>query len=169
MAWLKAVPLWLWVSIGAVVLLSVQEVRISAVKTQLSDLRRDYSEHLRADADARAAKEAEYRHKEAEAQNKINKVRDDAKEELKKSEIARTAANSAADSLRVQLAKIRGRAATEEATSALGSKARAPIIGVLTELLGESNQRNTVYAAALDRSRTAGLACEKSYDALGGA
>lgn len=168
MGWLKIVPVWLWVAIGALALLSVQEVRIAHVKIELSDLRRDYSEHLKADADARAAKEAEYRKREAESQQKVDGVRDESQKELKKIDAARVAAAATADSLRVQLAKIRGRVATEEATAAVGSKARAPIIGVLTELLGESNQRNTVYAAALDRSRVAGLACEKSYDAIGG-
>lgn len=167
MAWLKVVPTWLWVVIGALVLLSIQEVRIATVKLELADLRREYSDHLRADASARAAKEAEYRQKEADQQKQINEVRDEAQKNAKKIDAARVAATAAADSLRVQLAKIRGRVATEEATAALGSKARAPIIGVLTELLGESNQRNTVYAAALDRSRSAGLACEKSYDAIG--
>ena len=167
MGWLRVVPAWLWVVIGALALLSVQEVRIATVKVELSDLRREYAEHLKDDAAVRAAKEAEYRKQEAQQQQKIDEVRDEAQKNAKKIDAARVAATAAADSLRVQLAKINGRIATEEATAAVGSKARAPIIGVLTELLGESNQRNTVYAAALDRSRSAGLACEKSYDAIG--
>ncbi|MCY1296785.1 hypothetical protein D9M70_461950 [compost metagenome] len=50
----------------------------------------------------------------------------------------------------------------------MGSAREEAAKDVLSKLLNQSSERNLALAAALDRSRVAGLACEAAYEAVRG-
>jgi hypothetical protein len=72
--------------------------------------------------------------------------------------------------LRTDLAHYR-RAATRTTAhpgaAAVGTSA-GDAIGVLADMLGESDRRAGIYAAAADHAHAAGVTCERAYDALKG-
>ena len=121
-----------------------------------------------ADATARADAELAQRTEEQRRADWAAGVQRDATQAL---ENARTdAAGSAADAsrLRGELAKLQAR------LSGTGASAAAPVSSasttraamVLSELLDSCVGQRQELASAFDRSRIAGLACERSYDGL---
>lgn len=76
----------------------------------------------------------------------------------------------AADGLRAQLREYtaRSRAASSNPTATASCPSTAEAVSLLSEMLAESDDRAGIYAQAADESRNAGLACERSYDALTG-
>lgn len=74
------------------------------------------------------------------------------------------AARAAAGSLQQRVDQLVA-AARHPATSA-GSPAAGDALDLLADVLGRADQRAGELAEALDASRIAGLACEKSYDSL---
>lgn len=84
-------------------------------------------------------------------------------EELARLRIDRAAADAASRDLRVRLA---GAVAAARAASAAGGEAAGDPIGVLADVLGRADERAGVLAGYADQTRAAGLACERSYEAL---
>lgn len=77
------------------------------------------------------------------------------------------AAGRARDALRVQLASyIHSRSGSADTPASSGSAPAGDPIGLLGRMFSESDERAGTLASALDASRTAGSACERSYDAL---
>jgi hypothetical protein len=76
---------------------------------------------------------------------------------------ARAAAAGAAERLRqrAQAAVVSARAA-----AAAGSAPAGDPIGVLADVLGRADERAGILAEYADRARVAGLACQRSYEAL---
>lgn len=74
----------------------------------------------------------------------------------------------AADGLRAQLREYtaRSRAPSSNPTAPASCPSTAEAVSLLAEMLAESDERAGIYAQAADESRSAGLACERSYDAL---
>jgi len=60
----------------------------------------------------------------------------------------------------------RYRGVAERASAAAGRDAAGAAIGMFAELLGRTDSLAEVYAAAHDRARVAGLACERAYESL---
>lgn len=171
MAWLRMLPAWGWVALAGVVLAGlvggVQQLRVSVVeaeaataRTDLSDYRLEISERdRRADARARA--------EERRRQVAIDEVENDAKRKLELARDDAVAAQSAADGLQREVARLRGgRSATCSAIAEQQRQAGTDAVGVLAELFESADRRAGALAAALDRSRIAGLACERSYNLL---
>lgn len=84
-------------------------------------------------------------------------------EALVKARNERDLAESAGRDLRVRL---NAAVAAARAASAAGGEAAGDPIGVLADVLSRADERAGVLADYADRARIAGLACERSYDAL---
>ena len=169
MVWLELVRRW-WPAVAVVVVLALSHwftyqhaVTVTNAPWETRSAQRDAD-----DATAQAVAESAARAKEQALQQHAEKVQRDATQAL---ENARTdAAGSAADAdrLRGELAKLQAR------LSGTGASAAAPVSStsttraamVLSELLDSCVGQRQELASAFDRSRIAGLACERSYDGL---
>jgi len=119
-----------------------------------------------------AAKEVEdaeaKRLQEIEDQKQADKEAKRAQDQLNDLERQRDSARADADRMRQQFreAAERGRQAAACAAGAGEGKQSADPIGVFAELLVRADRRAEEVAGYADRIRIAGLACERSYDAV---
>ncbi|EEZ0391430.1 DUF2514 family protein [Escherichia coli] len=107
-----------------------------------------------ADDKLRSQREQEKTQIEREAQSRIDAARADAEY-----------ANSAADSMRAELDKTRRLAEHYTGSFLLGTPA-SKVIGVLADMLEESNRVYNATAAEAEKYRIAGEFCEQQYDSL---
>jgi ABC-type Na+ efflux pump permease subunit len=161
---------WLAIACAALVLLCAgQQVRVSHAKaataearTELANLKTTYAQAAqKAEADARA----EETRREAEKQEIVDAARKQSEDAI----AAVSRADAAADGLRGQLAKYSAaiRAATNPGAGKGGPPAAASL-DLLVGVLQRSDEATGELARFADDSRIAGLACERSYDALTG-
>lgn len=160
---LKLVPVWAWAVVGLIIALSggllYQTLTLGDVRTEFAD----YKSSI-----ATAAQQASEKAREAELQRQrdIDQVRADDAIQKQKDDARAAQQRADNDSLRDQTRKLLADRA------ALNSRlaARGKTIGDLTDLLAELRSEADGYAgelaAALTASRRAGLACERSYQAL---
>ena len=167
MAWARLVPPWCWWALALLIVAGAQQVRVIAAqgdaagaKAELSDYRLEVSERdRRADAAART--------EERRRQVAVDEVEHDAKGKLDAALADAASAQSAADRLQLEVARLRaGRSATCGTIAAQQRAAGASAIGVLADLFESADRRAGDLAAALDRSRVAGLACEAAYGSI---
>jgi hypothetical protein len=167
MAWLKIVPAWAWWLLALLVVAGGQQLRVMAAHSaaagalsQLSDYRLEVSERdRRADAAART--------EERRWHAAVEKVDEDAKGKLDAALADAAGAQSAADRLQLEVARLRAsRSATCNTIAAQQREAGVSAIGVLADLFESADRRAGELASALDRSRVAGLACEAAYDSI---
>lgn len=126
----------------------------------------DKQASLLAKAKAKATMEA--REEEQRRQSSIDKVRDDAEKQIAQAESDALAARDAADGVLEQAKRLAARAGkcpSNPSATKPGAPATEPVV-VLADVLGRADARAGELAAAYDRSRAAGLACERAYDAL---
>jgi len=119
-------------------------------------------------AKAKAKATMEAREEEQRRQASIDKVRDDAEKQIARAESDALAARDAADGVLEQAKRLAARAGkcpSNPSATQPGTTATEPSV-VLADLLGRADARAGELAAAYDRSRAAGLACERAYDAL---
>lgn len=119
-------------------------------------------------ATAKANAEFKAREEEQRRQASIDKVRDDAEKQIARAESDALAARYAADGVLEQAKRLAARAGkcpSNSTTTQSGAPAAEPSV-VLADVLGRADARAGELAAAYDRSRAAGLACERAYDAL---
>lgn len=156
----KALPLWAYILAAAILAVGIQQIRVLSAQSELSDYRLEIAERdRRADAAARV--------EEQRRQSIADKEAQDAHKQQSIAESNAAAASADADSLRKQVARLlASRSATCDAIAANGSKAAGSIAGVLAELLDESVRRNQVLAKEADRSRIAGMACQRIYEGM---
>jgi len=108
------------------------------------------------------------REEEQRRQSSINKVREDAEKQIALAERDALAASDAAAGVLEQAKRLAARAGKcpgNPSTTQPGPPATEPGV-VLADVLGRADARAGELAAAYDRSRAAGLACERAYDAL---
>ncbi|WP_410952314.1 DUF2514 family protein [Pseudomonas sp. S1(2024)] len=168
MNWLGAVPAWCWWLIALVLVAGGQEIRVGAGKseaatargeteaarTELADYRLVVSER-----DRRAAAQA--RTEEQRRQAVADEAGRKADEKYTDLEGRTVAAESRADGLRGEIARLRdGRRATCNTIATQQRQAGTSAVVVLGGLLEESDRMAGDLAKALERSRIAGLACE---------
>lgn len=149
---------WKPLALLAVLSLLVAGSRIAWVKHGQVQYDAGYAkaqaDQKKADDEAKAQREQEKTEIEREAQYRVDAARADA--EL---------ANSAAGSLRAEIDKTKQLA--EHYTGAFPTGTPAiKIIGVLADMLEESNRAYVATAEEAERYRDAGATCERQYDSL---
>ncbi|EFM0016160.1 DUF2514 family protein [Escherichia coli] len=112
------------------------------------------ADQKQADEKARSQRDQEKNQIEREAQSRIDVARVDAEH-----------ANTASDSLRAELDKTKRLAEHYTGSFPTGTPA-SKVIGVLADMLEESNRSYVATAEEAERYRSAGLTCESQYESL---
>lgn len=112
------------------------------------------ADQKQADDKSRSQRDKEKAQIEREAQSRIDVARVDAEH-----------ANTAADGLRAELDKTKRLAEHYTGSFPTGTPA-SKVIGVLADMLEESNRSYIAAAEEAERYRSAGLTCERQYDSL---
>ncbi|EOG3908167.1 DUF2514 family protein [Salmonella enterica] len=112
------------------------------------------ADQKQADDKARSKRDQEKTQIEREAQSRIDVARVDAEH-----------ANTAANGLRAELDKTKRLAEHYTGSFPTGTPA-SKVIGVLADMLEESNRTYVATAEEAERYRVAGLTCERQYDSL---
>ncbi|MCO6013045.1 DUF2514 family protein [Enterobacter hormaechei subsp. xiangfangensis] len=112
------------------------------------------ADQKQADEKARSQRDQEKTQIEREAQSRIDVARVDAEH-----------ANTASDSLRAELDKTKRLAEHYTGSFPTGTPA-SKVIGVLADMLEESNRAYVATAEEAEGYRSAGLTCERQYDSL---
>lgn len=119
-------------------------------------------------AEARAQNVQLAREEEQRRQRAIDKVRQDAEQQIARVETDAAAASAVAAGVLEQARRLAIRdsqCANHSRVTQSGDTARQPAV-VLADLLGRADARAGELARAYDRARTAGLACERVYLSL---
>ena len=156
---LKVIPAWAWIALAAIIAVGMQQYRINSIKAEHATFVANTASYLRGQAEAA-------RIEERRRQHIADKEIEYAKTQQHIAETDAAKSRAAADSLRKQLAGLRDRLANRDAALAGERKAGRDAIGVLADLLSESVERNRILAEALDRSRIAGMTCERLYNGM---
>ncbi|MDM5138462.1 DUF2514 domain-containing protein [Aeromonas bestiarum] len=117
---------------------------------------------------ARTKAEQKAREEENRRQAEIDEVRDHAQEEIAQAQADAVAAGVESGRLREQARRLAARAsqcASNPSTAQGGQAAEQPAM-VLADLLSRADERAGELAAAYDRARASGLACERAYNSL---
>ena len=152
---------WVAIAFAALVaIIGLQQVRVSNAKSELSALRTSYAQAaLKAEQEARAKETA----REQEKQDIIDSANKQAEDAI----AAVSAADSAAASLRQQLARysaaIRKNPSTGKGST---SNPSADAFDLFSRLLAGMDDAAGEVSLYADRLRIAGVACEKQYDSL---
>lgn len=171
---LGAVPSWCWWLIALVLVAGGQQYRVVIADGAAADARAEASRSDKAMADYRL--EVSERDRRAAAQARTEEQRrqtladeegESARKELELAQGRAAAAESAAGGLWDEIARLRdGRTATCGAIATQQRQAGTSAVVVLGELLEESDRMAGSCAAALERSRIAGMACESIMDGM---
>ncbi|MDU8357998.1 DUF2514 family protein [Pseudomonas syringae group sp. J309-1] len=159
-AFIKLVPIWVWLVLSLVVSTGYLGWRLDGLKSDNALLNSE-----RDKAQAKAASLTETLRLQRQLTKDVDQVADDAKAKTDKVAAAVVVADDRADSLQQQVTRLLSTRKSCEATVAAGSKARADLTIVLADLRRSADETAGSLAAALDRSRIAGLACEAAYTA----
>lgn len=167
MNWLSAVPVWCWWLIALVLVTGGQQYRVvvaqgetGAARIELADYRLQVAER-----DRRAAAQA--RTEEQRRQTVADEEGESARKKLELAQGRAADAESAADGLRGEIKRLRdGRRATCDTIASQQRQTGASAVVVLGELLEDADRMAGSCAAALERSRIAGLACEAVVDGV---
>lgn len=167
MNWLSAVPVWCWWLIALVLVTGGQQYRVvvaqgetGAARIELADYRLQVAER-----DRRAAAQA--RTEEQRRQTVADEEGESARKKLELAQGRAADAESAADGLRGEIARLRaGHRATCDTIATQQRQAGTSAVVVLGGLLEESDRMAGDLATALERSRIAGLACEALVDRM---
>ncbi|TFW38579.1 DUF2514 family protein [Pseudomonas putida] len=161
MNWLGVVPAWCWWLIALVLVAGGQQYRVAVAQGDTETARSDLADYRLevSERDRRAA--AQVRTEEQRRQAVADKEGESARQKLELAESRAADAESAAGGLRGEIERLRaGRAATCGAIATQQRQAGTSAVVVLGRLLEESDRMAGSCAAALERSRIAGLACE---------
>ncbi|WDY60404.1 DUF2514 family protein [Pseudomonas sp. PSKL.D1] len=169
MTWLGAVPAWFWWLIALVLVAGGQQYRVVVAQGETASARSGLASYRLevAERDRRAASQA--RTEEQRRQKVADEEGKSARQKLELAQGRAIAAESAAGGLRGEIDRLRdGRRATCDTIAAQQRQAGTSAVVVLGGLLEESDRMAGSCAAALERSRIAGLACESVVDRIKG-
>ncbi len=169
MSWLGAVPAWCWWLIALVLVAVGQQYRVVLANGEAIEARKELADYRLevSERDRRAAAQA--RTEEQRRQSVADKEGENARQQLELAQGRAAAAESAAGGLRGEIARLRaGRAATCDTIATQQRQAGTSAVVVLGGLLEESDRMAGSCAAALERSRIAGLACEAVVERMKG-
>ncbi|HCC6092569.1 DUF2514 family protein [Citrobacter freundii] len=142
------------VMLAALVITAVIAWNVHGDRQYESGYAKAQADQKQADDKARSQRDQEKTQIEREAQSRIDVARVDAEH-----------ANAAADGLRAELDKTKRLAEHYTGSFPTGTPA-SKIIGVLADMLEESNRSYIAAAEEAERYRVAGESCEQQYDAL---
>jgi peptidoglycan hydrolase CwlO-like protein len=160
---LKLVPIWAW---GIVALIVALSAGLLYQTLALGDVRTEYAKCQSDIATAAQVASEKARETEQQRQRDIDQVRDDAQKQIKVAAADAVNAQSAADSLQLEVSKLLAGRAALNTQIAVGGKTIRDLTAVLADLRQRADQRAGELAASADSSRIAGLACERAYDEL---
>ncbi|KDD65324.1 hypothetical protein V466_29090 [Pseudomonas mandelii PD30] len=160
MTLLRLVPAWMWVVLAALASIGYLSLRLDSVKADraLATTERD-------SATARVTSLGYTLRLQRQITDDINRVSDDAKAKTEHVTAAVAIADSRARSLQQQITDLIAARKSCTAEVASGSKARSDLTVLLADLRRMADETAGSLAAALDRSRIAGFACEAAYSA----
>ncbi|MFK3815070.1 DUF2514 family protein [Pseudomonas sp. NPDC089407] len=176
MTLLGAVPAWCWWLIAMVLVAGGQQYRVviadgsaAAARTETAKAGKALSDYRlqAAERDRRAAVQArtEERRRQAEA----DEEGENARQKLELAQDRAAAAESAASGLHGEIKRLRdGHRATCDTIAAQQRKTGTSAVVVLGGLLEDADRMAGSCAAALERSRIAGLACEAVVEGMKG-
>ena len=167
MTWIGAVPAWCWWLIAMVLVVGGQEIRVGAGKVEASKAKSELADYRLqvAERDRRAAAQA--RTEERRRQAVADEEGESARQKLELAEGRAATAESAATGLHGEIKRLRnGHSATCDTIATQQRQAGTSAVVVLGGLLEEADRMAGSCAAALERSRIAGLACEAIYNGL---
>ncbi|MCY1286290.1 hypothetical protein D9M70_352590 [compost metagenome] len=169
MTWLRLVPAWCWWLLALVLVGGGQQLRVSLAQADAAQALSFLADYMLLISERDRRAEAKARTEEQRRQQAVDEVEKDAKGKLDEARADAATAQSAADRLRVEVDRLRaGRSATCSAIAAQQRQAGESAVVVLAELLESADRMAGDLAAALDRSRVAGLACEAAYEGVRG-
>ena len=167
MNWLAAVPAWCWWLIALVVVSAGQQYRVVVAHGETTEVRKSLASYRLEVAESARRAAAQARTEEQRRQKVADQEGEDARQKLEAVAGRAATAESAADGLRGEIARLRaGRSVTCSAIAAQQRQAGTSAVVVLGGLLEESDRMAGSLAKALERSRVAGLACEAVMDAV---
>lgn len=157
---LKLVPIWAWIILALLGSAGSLALRLDSVKADRAavTLERDT-------AQAKATSLADTLRLQRQITKDIDQVADDAKAKTAHVTAAVLIADGRADSLQQRVTDLLAARKPCAAPPTSGGKARADLTVLLAELRRSADETAGSLAAALDRSRIAGLACEAAYSA----
>jgi hypothetical protein len=160
MTLLRLVPAWLWVILVALVSIGYLSWRLDTVKADRATVTAE-----RDTANARVYSLGNTLRLQRQITDYINRVSDDAKAKAEHVTAAVVIADGRARSLQQQITNLLAARKSCAAEVASGGKARADLAVLLADLRRSADETAGSLAAALDRSRIAGFACEAAYTA----
>jgi hypothetical protein len=157
---LRLMPPWGWLLLASIALLAVMCVRLDNAQTKLNEVVGE-----RDTAIARADSIANTLNLQRQLTKDIEQVSENAQVKTQQVTAAVAIANGLARSLQQQVDDLL--ASRERCPSAppSGGKTRDDLAPLLADLRRSADERAGELAAALDRSRIAGQACEAAYEA----
>ena len=167
MTWLGAVPAWCWWLIAVALVAGGQQYRVAVAEDDTATARGELADYRLevAERDQRAAAQA--RTEEQRRQAVADEEGESARKKLELAQDRAATAESAADGLRGEIARLRdGHRATCDTIAAQQRQTGISAVVVLGGLLEEADRMAGDLATALERSRIAGLACEAVVDGM---
>ena len=157
---LRMAPTWLWVVLAALVSIGYLSWRLDSVKADRALVVAE-----RDTANARVTSLGNTLRLQRQITDDINRVSDDAKAKTEHVTATVAIADGRARSLQQQITELIAARKSCIAEIASGSKTRADLTVLLADLRRSADETAGSLAAALDRSRIAGFACEAAYSA----
>ncbi|NMZ20759.1 DUF2514 domain-containing protein [Pseudomonas rhodesiae] len=153
---------------GLMVLIVLLMAGAAGVTWQAQDWRLGKKLAVMGEAQALAISEAGRvaREEEQRRQSAVNKEARDAREQIKAATVDAGTADAAGDRLHVEAGKFAATACGNPGAAERGASATRAAM-VLSDLFQRADKRAGELAAAYDRARIAGKACERSYQAIG--
>ena len=152
--------MWVWVVLTALVSVGYLSWRLDSVKAD-----RELVTTERDTANARVTSLGNTLRLQRQITDDINRVSNDAKAKTEHVTAAVAIADGRARGLQQQITDLIAARKSCTAEVASGSKARADLTVLLADLRRSADETAGSLAAALDRSRIAGFACEAAYAA----
>ena len=151
--------MWVWTLIALLAGLAYQTL-------QLTEVRADYASYRSDTATAAASASEDARLAEQKLQRDIDQVRANAADQKQKDDALAAQQRADHDSLHDQTRRLLADKSDLNTRLAERGKTINDLVDLLAELRSEADGYAGELAAALTESRRAGLACERSYDAV---
>ncbi|MFV3337931.1 DUF2514 family protein [Pseudomonas sp. NY15349] len=167
MNWLGAGPAWCWWLIALVLVAGGQQYRVVVAQVGTAEARTELADYRLVVAENNRRVAAQARAEEKRRQKVADEEGEHARKKLEEVTDRATAAESAAGGLRGEIARLRaGRSATCNTNATQQRQAGTSAVVVLGGLLEEADRMAGDLAAALERSRIAGIACEAIHQKI---